>query len=155
MTAPKPLDYAYTRVLPTWDHSIILPPIVEATRSIPHDGAVLDIGCGNGALLAEIRKQGSWRLCGIESSESAVSLARGQGFDVRLGDATIDPVTLFEPHSFDLIVSATPTSTHCGIAGTSRSGRGPRCRRPWRKPVSTVFNSMEPADSRISGRAWC
>jgi len=67
---------------------------------------VLDIGCGNGALLAEIRKLGSWKLYGIESSESAVSLARGQGFDVRLGDATVDPATLFERHTFDLIVSA-------------------------------------------------
>lgn len=106
MTAPKPLDYAYTHALPTWDHSIILPPIVQAVRGMPSGGAVLDIGCGNGALLAEIRKLGSWKLCGIESSESAVSLACGQGFDVRLGDATVDPTTLFEPRSFDLIISA-------------------------------------------------
>jgi len=106
MTASKPLDYGYAHAHPTWDHSIILPPIVQALQSLPSNGAVLDIGCGNGALLAEIRKLGTWNLCGIESSESAVSLARGEGFDVRLGDATVDAATLFEPHSFDLIVSA-------------------------------------------------
>jgi 2-polyprenyl-3-methyl-5-hydroxy-6-metoxy-1,4-benzoquinol methylase len=106
MTASKPLDYGYTHTHPTWDHSIILPPIVQALRHMPPNGALLDIGCGNGALLAEIRTLGSWNLCGIEMSESAVSLARGQGFDVRLGDATVDPATLFEPHTFDLIISA-------------------------------------------------
>lgn len=105
MTA-KPLDYAYTHALPTWDHSIILPPIIRAVRSIPPDGAVLDIGCGNGAMLAEIRRLGSWKLCGLDSSESAVSMARGQGFDVRLADATIDSAALFKPHTFDLIISA-------------------------------------------------
>ncbi|MGC9951214.1 MAG: class I SAM-dependent methyltransferase [Bryobacteraceae bacterium] len=106
MTAPKPLDYSYTDALPGWDHSIILPPIVKALRSVRPNGAVLDIGCGNGAMLAEIRKLGSWKLCGIDSSESAVSIARGQGFNVRLADATVDSATLFEPHSFDLVISA-------------------------------------------------
>jgi len=106
MTAPKPLDYSYTDVLPGWDHSIILPPIVQALRSVPAHGAVLDLGCGNGAMLAEIRKRGSWKLCGLDSSESAVSMAQSQGFDVRLADATVDSASLFEPHSFDLIVSA-------------------------------------------------
>ncbi|MGC9950218.1 MAG: hypothetical protein ABSF64_27960 [Bryobacteraceae bacterium] len=57
MTAPKPLDYSYTDALPGWDHSIVLPPIVQALRSIPSDGAVLDMGCGNGAMLAE---SGNW-----------------------------------------------------------------------------------------------
>ena len=105
MTAPNPLDYSNTDVVPGWDHSIILPPIVKALRSIPPDGAVLDIGCGSGAMLAEIRKRGSWKLCGLDSSESAVSMARSQGFDVRLADATVDSAALFRPHSFDLIVS--------------------------------------------------
>jgi len=102
---PKPLNYNYSHTGPTWDHSIVLPPIIRAARSIPPDGSILDIGCGNGAMLAEIRKLGSFRLCGVESSESAVRLARSQGFDVRLADASTDLVTLFEQHSFDLVVS--------------------------------------------------
>jgi 2-polyprenyl-3-methyl-5-hydroxy-6-metoxy-1,4-benzoquinol methylase len=56
-------------------------------------------------MLAEIRKLGLWRLCGVESSESGVSQARSQGFDARLADATTDLVVLFEQHTFDLIVS--------------------------------------------------
>ena len=93
---------------PTWDHNIILPPIIQALKSIPPNGSVLDIGCGNGAMLAEIRQRGSWKLCGVESSESGVSLARSQGFDARLADATADLTALFEPHSFDLIISVQP-----------------------------------------------
>jgi len=106
MTPPKPLDYSYTDALPGWDFSIILPPIVQALRSIPPDSAVLDMGCGNGSMLAEIRKLGKWKLCGVDSSESAASMARSQGFDVRLADATVDSAPLFERHSFDLIISA-------------------------------------------------
>lgn len=105
MTAPKPLDYTYSHIRPTWDHSIVLPPIIQAARSIPSGGSVLDIGCGNGAMLAEIRKLGTWRLCGVDSSETAVSLACSQGFDVRCADATTDLVTVLEGQTFDLIVS--------------------------------------------------
>jgi len=56
-------------------------------------------------MLAEIRKHGSWRLCGVESSESAVPLARSQGFDIQLADATTDLVSVFKKQSFDLIIS--------------------------------------------------
>jgi 2-polyprenyl-3-methyl-5-hydroxy-6-metoxy-1,4-benzoquinol methylase len=102
---PKPINYTYSHTGLTWDHSIVLPPILQATRSIPHNGSILDIGCGNGAMLAEIRKVSSSRLCGVESSESAVQLTRSQGFDVRLADASTDLLTLFEQHSFDLVIS--------------------------------------------------
>jgi 2-polyprenyl-3-methyl-5-hydroxy-6-metoxy-1,4-benzoquinol methylase len=105
MTTPKPLDYAYTHIQPTWDHSIVLPPIMQAIQSMPKDGSVLDLGCGNGAMLAEIRKHGSWKLRGVESSESAVSMARGAGFDVMLADATADLLTLYDKKSFDLIIA--------------------------------------------------
>jgi|ERR1035441_5736038 2-polyprenyl-3-methyl-5-hydroxy-6-metoxy-1,4-benzoquinol methylase len=105
MPTSKPLEYSYSSTAPTWDHGIVLPPIVQAVQSIPSNGSILDIGCGNGAMLAEIRQLGSWSLYGVESSESAVSLARRQGFDVRLTDATANLVSLFEPHSFDLIIS--------------------------------------------------
>jgi hypothetical protein len=57
-------------------------------------------GYGHRAMLAEIPKLGSSRLWRVESSESAVRLARSQGLDVRLDDASADLVTLFEQHSF-------------------------------------------------------
>ena len=105
MAEPKLLDYSYLHTDPPWDHSMLFPPILEALKSIPPNGAVLDIGCGNGAMLAEIRKHGHWRLYGVETSESGVSMARSQGFDVRRLDAGSDLGGLFEQHSFDLIIS--------------------------------------------------
>ena len=105
MSSPKVLDYGYSHTHSTWDHSIVLPPIIRAAQSTPSKGSILDIGCGGGAMLAEIQKLGPWRLCGVESSETAVSLARSQGFDVRLADATTELDTLFEQNSFDLIIS--------------------------------------------------
>jgi 2-polyprenyl-3-methyl-5-hydroxy-6-metoxy-1,4-benzoquinol methylase len=105
MPASASSRYDYFHTAPTWDHGIVLPPILKAVGSIPPNGSVLDIGCGNGALLAELRRRGSWRLCGVESSESAVAMARSQGFEVRLADAAADLAALFEPQSFDLVLS--------------------------------------------------
>src|SRR5579871_5933250 len=92
------LEYGYSHTGPTWDHSIILPAIIQAAQSIPSNGSILDIGCGNGALLAEIRKRGSWRLFGVDSSESGTALARSQGLDARQADATTDLTSIYEPH---------------------------------------------------------
>jgi 2-polyprenyl-3-methyl-5-hydroxy-6-metoxy-1,4-benzoquinol methylase len=105
MSSPKLLDYFYADTAPTWDHSIILPAVIQAAQAVPADGSILDIGCGNGALLAEIRRLGSWSLRGVESSRSAVSLARAQGLNVELADATSGLRELFEPKTFDLIIS--------------------------------------------------
>jgi 2-polyprenyl-3-methyl-5-hydroxy-6-metoxy-1,4-benzoquinol methylase len=97
-------EYGYHDVHPTWDHSIVLTPISEALRSLPPDGSVLDIGCGNGAMLAEMRKLGPWRFFGVEGSESGVEMARKQGFDTRLADSSRDLLTVFATERFDLIV---------------------------------------------------
>ncbi len=56
---PKPFEFGYSHVQPAWNHSIVFPPILEALKSVPSDGAILDIGCGNGAMLAEIQKRGT------------------------------------------------------------------------------------------------
>jgi len=97
--------YKYTHLQPTWDFSIIMPPILEALRAIPPEGRVLDIGCGNGALLAELRNHGSWALCGTDASESGVELTRSRGFAAQLADASVDLVSLFGQQNFDLIIS--------------------------------------------------
>src|SRR5262245_58608310 len=97
-------DYGYSHTKPTWDHTIVLPSVLEVLRSISPDGAVLDIGCGNGAMLAEIQKHGWWTLCGIETSESAVSLARRQGLDVLFSNGNGDLGALLGSRTFDLVI---------------------------------------------------
>jgi 2-polyprenyl-3-methyl-5-hydroxy-6-metoxy-1,4-benzoquinol methylase len=102
---PVTSDYTYSHSRPTWNHSIIMPPLLAAIRCVPAEGRVLDVGCGNGALLAELRAMGTWQLFGVESSATGVDQARRLGLNVRLADASADLTTVFEPHSFDLVTS--------------------------------------------------
>ncbi len=104
MPSPEPLEYNYLTPESQWDHSIIWPFVLKALSSVPPQGAILDVGCGNGAILSLVRSLGAWKLTGVESSRSAVSIARSRGLDVRLGDATADLLALFPPRSFDLIL---------------------------------------------------
>lgn len=71
-------------------------------RRFPKAGSVLDIGCGYGFFLLQMKKRG-WQTHGMDVSETAVSYASGQGLDVTLGtledvkhkDNSFDVVTLF------------------------------------------------------------
>jgi methionine biosynthesis protein MetW len=96
-------DYGYSHALPTWDHNIVLPNVLRALQSIPSDGAVLDIGCGNGSMLSEIQKRGSWMLCGVETSQSGFFVARNRGLDVHLSNGG-DLLSLLGPRTFDLVI---------------------------------------------------
>jgi methionine biosynthesis protein MetW len=72
-----------------------------------HNGdSVLDIGCGDGRILAHLKaKRSSLHLTGIDGSPKALEIARERGLDVRqadiqdmasLGDLSADYITLFE-----------------------------------------------------------
>lgn len=64
-------------------------------------GSVLDIGCGRGLLLAQLRKLG-WTVTGIELSERAAHFARTvMQLDVRVGDVGD---LHFEEEAFDAVV---------------------------------------------------
>ena len=57
------------------DHVLALTPSASRGRPL----RVLDIGCGDGALIAELsRREPSWRFAGVEIAERAVDLARGR-----------------------------------------------------------------------------
>jgi SAM-dependent methyltransferase len=82
------------------DHVLALTPI--ALRS--GDTRVLDVGCGDGALIAELaRRQPGWRYAGVEIAEAAVDLAAGRcpDADVRAYDGDTLP---FDDATFDLAV---------------------------------------------------
>lgn len=49
-----------------------------------HPGKFLDVGCGSGNFL-EKQLQAGWDCYGVEISQSAASLGRSRGFDIRLG----------------------------------------------------------------------
>lgn len=72
-------------------------------RHKPKGGRLIDIGCGYGFFLAEMKRRGGWRLQGMDVSSTAVTYAAGQGFDVtqatletaKLEDNAFDAVTMF------------------------------------------------------------
>ncbi|HUA39880.1 MAG TPA: class I SAM-dependent methyltransferase [Candidatus Sulfopaludibacter sp.] len=69
----------------------------------PGAGArVLDIGCGNGAFLCQMRSLG-WAVCGVEPDSQSAAHAQSAGLDVRVGllqqqslpEASFDAITAF------------------------------------------------------------
>ena len=63
---------------------------------------LLDIGCGNGSFLRQMRSLG-WQVCGIEPDSKSAEQAQAAGLDVRIGllaqfpmtEAQFDAITLF------------------------------------------------------------
>lgn len=64
-------------------------------------GTTLDLGCGDGTLLALLSKRGISGI-GLDLSEKAVSLARGRGLDCRVSDLT-EPLP-FADRSFENVL---------------------------------------------------
>lgn len=56
-------------------------------RSAPRDGAVLELGSGDGSMLAYLQSIGFSNLVGIDVSEEQAQVARGRGQPVRVQDA--------------------------------------------------------------------
>lgn len=92
-------DYDYSR------HSLQerseYPFIVEW---VPEGSRVVDLGCGNGSLLALLEETKKTRGFGIEISESGIEQCRLKGLDVRQGriDQPLDDV---EDDAFDVAIS--------------------------------------------------
>ena len=74
-------------------------PMLAKLASTPGE-RILDLGCGDGVLTAEIAASGA-AVVGIDSSEAMVAAARGRGLDARVCDARALP---FEAE-FDAVFS--------------------------------------------------
>lgn len=69
----------------------------------PQGGRVLDIGCGDGALLALLAAERGTRGTGIEISEECVAKAIGRGLSVHHGNAE-EGMDHYSDGSFDLLI---------------------------------------------------
>lgn len=72
----------------------------EAIACVP-GGRMLDVGCGSGRFLRKMAALG-WRCEGLDFSETAVSLCRAAGLDVRRGDLSSAG---FDDAHFDLVTA--------------------------------------------------
>jgi len=65
--------------------------------------SVLDLGCGDGHLLAALRARGHTQLCGVEIEHDALVAAGSRGLVVQFGDLN-DGLLEFPDRSFDVVV---------------------------------------------------
>jgi len=77
MTSPNqtiiPREYEHAKL--NQSHECLLPVFFDLCPDLVRGTRVLDVGCGNGAVAAEVAKRGC-RIVGIDMSESGILLAR-------------------------------------------------------------------------------
>jgi len=73
-------------------------------RVLPREGAVLDVGCASGGLLAGLRDVAARRV-GVEISSSAAAAAAAEADKVVVGDIA-DPALSLDGEQFDVVVLA-------------------------------------------------
>ncbi|MBI4874056.1 MAG: class I SAM-dependent methyltransferase [Acidobacteria bacterium] len=69
----------------------LLPVVGEYLKPLPPSSSLLDLGCGTGRFLSNLRGRG-WKLTGVDFSDSGVKLARTRYPEIRFetGDVTQD-----------------------------------------------------------------
>jgi homoserine O-acetyltransferase len=83
---------------------------------IPADASVLDLGCGSGVLLSQLRERGHTRLVGVELDEQAIVACVERGLDVVHRDLN-EGLSSFIDGQFDVVVLS---QTLQSIADTER-----------------------------------
>lgn len=99
-------DYGFRDPAGSHMHRLLAPAVLALAENLPAGAQVLDVGCGNGALCAELLARG-YDVTGIDPSESGVALAaaahpRGR-FHVGFADDRL--LELLGEEGFDMVVS--------------------------------------------------
>ena len=95
VTDNRAYDYAAHPVDVRAEHALIVEWVPEGAR-------VLDLGCGNGTLLARLDRERRVRGVGIDIADSGVAQSLAKGLDVRRG--SIDVPLDFPDDSFDIAI---------------------------------------------------
>lgn len=88
-------DYSMHPDMDRYEYPIII-------SMIPANSRVIDLGCGNGALLARLKKERNVTETGLEISDSGITVCAQRGLNVRYG--RIDEPLPFDDDAFDYAV---------------------------------------------------
>ncbi len=69
------ISYEYHTAAVECSHAYLLPILNDLLKNLPAGSTVLDLGCGNGSLLATFQGRG-WKLYGSDFSPTGISIAR-------------------------------------------------------------------------------
>lgn len=111
-------------------------------------GTILDVGCGSGLFLAEMRRRG-WQVLGIDPSERAVATARAL-YDVEAQVGTLEGLKLPE-EAFD-VITLWDVIEHLHDPFRNLSHARHRLRPNGLLVVSTP--DLGSIDARVFGRYW-
>ncbi len=136
------------------------PDLAIIADNIKHNARVLDVGCGDGALMTALRDQKNTDARGIEINPENVSAAVTRGLSVVQGDADTD-LSEYPDNSFDYaILSQTLQTTHrpdMVIENLLRIGRHAFVSFPnfahWRVRLSLAFGGRMPV-TRLIPEKW-
>lgn len=69
-------------------------------RTVPFETEIIDIGCGGGELLLDLKEAGYNKLCGLDPSEKSISVLKERGFKAITANL-FDPIDI----SYDVVIS--------------------------------------------------
>lgn len=132
MTASTPFleSSNYTRQGLRGCHRYVLPGLLSLCSGLPSGSRVLDVGCGNGSIAAELHRRG-YRVTGIDMAQAGVQIARQScpagRFEVLPADSGL--LRNLNEQPFDLVYSLEviehlydPRSFLAGCFTATRSG---------------------------------
>lgn len=99
------------RLAETWDEAgRHWPTKNELTASLtrPSD-VILDIGCGNGSILRDLKRRGYRNLQGLEISDYAIRRLRGEGVEMHFG---VLPSIPLPEAMFDIVIASQVLGAH-------------------------------------------
>ncbi len=99
-------DYHYDKSGKIDSHSYISSALRKATREVADNARVVDLGCGDGGILADLKRK-EWRACGIDLSSSGILEARRKYPEIEFHQRGFDASLVVElgVGEFDLVIS--------------------------------------------------
>ena len=98
-------EYWDQRLAEAWNHSTGFWPtkLAPIAKPVQPDEAIVDIGCGTGSILRDLRDRGYTKLHGLEQSEYAVKRLSTEGIEMSRGDLLHMP---FDEPQFDVAIAS-------------------------------------------------